>query len=444
MKKWRRYVAAICAVLLVLSVGITGAAYAGPQQPEITKCLWAVTNGVKSTSQGETSFVIRSSATVDPSELLTAGDDDYAVDVDIFDLIGTTYAVNFYISFPAEGGFRLRLSEEENKSGFFNPAAYEPIRYTALADGRLSMRSESGSDGTVVYYSTTANGFRLTVGNTARGELFSFTSDDIKLAYRGGEVKKTEIRLPLKADEAIYNGGERFNDVNQRGYEFSLRNVDAAYHGSSGKGNLSSDHTYSYINVPLFHSDAGYSVWYNMAYSGTANVGKTDANVFSTAFDGGKLDFYVFTGTILENIKKYTDITGKSYIPADKWVFGAEFLNRYYPYKSERIPVAQFTAEGGYYYKFLADPSRTFFFYLGGSALAGYESVNRGERRLYDGSTLRHRDRFLYGGAVTLEVDAYLTDRIILSLTGRERILWGTTTGHFHAQFGLGVKFIIH
>ena len=32
---------------------------------------------------------------------------------------------------------------------------------------------------------------------------------------------------------------------------------------------------------------------------------------------------------------------------ADKWVFGAEFLNRYYPYKSERIPVAQFTAEGG-------------------------------------------------------------------------------------------------
>ena len=30
---------------------------------------------------------------------------------------------------------------------------------------------------------------------------------------------------------------------------------------------------------------------------------------------------------------------------ADKWVFGAEFLNRYYPYKSERIPVAQFTAE---------------------------------------------------------------------------------------------------
>lgn len=321
MKNWRKYVAALCAVLLLLSVGITGAAYAGPQQPEITKCLWTVAKGVKSTEQKETSFVIRSSATVDPSELLTAGDDDHAIDVDIFDLIGTTYDVNFYISFPAEGGFRLRLSEDAGKSGFFSPGASDPIRYTALADGRLSMRSENGTDGTVVYYSRTATGFRLTVGNTERGELFSFTSDDLKLAYRGGEVAKTEIRLPLKTDEAIYNGGERFNDVNQRGYAFSLRNVDAAYHGSSSTS-TSTSHTYSYINVPLFHSDAGYSVWYNMAYSGTADVGKADTSVFSTAFDGGKLDFYVFTGTILENIKKYTDITGKSYVPADKWVFG--------------------------------------------------------------------------------------------------------------------------
>ena len=70
--------------------------------------------------------------------------------------------------------------------------------------------------------------------------------------------------------------------------------------------------------------------------------------------------------------------------------------------------------------------------------------MNRGERRLYDGSTLLHRDRFLYGGAVTLEVEAYLSDRVILSLMGRERILWGTTTGHFHAQFGLALKFILN
>ena len=35
---------------------------------------------------------------------------------------------------------------------------------------------------------------------------------------------------------------------------------------------------------------------------------------------------------------------------ANKWVYGVEYLNRGYPYKSERIPMAQFTGEGGYYF----------------------------------------------------------------------------------------------
>jgi len=129
---------------------------------------------------------------------------------------------------------------------------------------------------------------------------------------------------------------------------------------------------------------------------------------------------------------------------ANKWVFGAEFLNKYYPYKNDRIPVSQFTAEGGYYLKFLSDHNKMVLFSLGGSALAGYETSNWGEKMLFDGSTLRNKDRFLYGGAITLEMETYLTDRVVLLLTARERILFGTTTGHFHTQFGLGLKFIIN
>ena len=129
---------------------------------------------------------------------------------------------------------------------------------------------------------------------------------------------------------------------------------------------------------------------------------------------------------------------------ANKWVFGAEFLNRYYPYKNDRIPVTQFTAEGGYYLKFLSDPNKIVLFSLGGSALAGYETSNWGEKILFDGSTLRNKDRFLYGGAITLEMETYLADRVVLLLTARERILFGGTTGKFHTQFGLGLKFIIN
>ena len=37
----------------------------------------------------------------------------------------------------------------------------------------------------------------------------------------------------------------------------------------------------------------------------------------------------------------------------NKWVFGGEYLLKNQPYKEKKIPVAQFTAEGGYYLKVL-------------------------------------------------------------------------------------------
>ena len=128
----------------------------------------------------------------------------------------------------------------------------------------------------------------------------------------------------------------------------------------------------------------------------------------------------------------------------NKWVFGGEYLGRYYLYKDSRLPVAQFTAEGGYFLNVLSDPSKTFFLSLGGSAVAGYETVNWGDKLLFDGSTLENRDRFVYGGAITLEMETYLTDRVVLLLTGRERILSGSDITKFHTQFGIGLKFIIN
>jgi len=128
---------------------------------------------------------------------------------------------------------------------------------------------------------------------------------------------------------------------------------------------------------------------------------------------------------------------------SNKWVFGGEYLQKYNPYKDTHIPTTQFTAEGGYYYNALSDAGKTFFLSIGGSALAGYETVNWGEKTLFDGSRLTNGDAFIYGGAVTLELESYLTDRIVLLLDARERCLWGGSTGHFHTQFGAGIKFIL-
>ena len=128
----------------------------------------------------------------------------------------------------------------------------------------------------------------------------------------------------------------------------------------------------------------------------------------------------------------------------NKWVFGGEDLLKNKPYKEGKIPVAQFTAEGGYYLNVLSDARKTLFVYAGASALAGYETVNWGDKVLPDGALLRDKDAFIYGGALTLDVEFYVADRIALLANLRERCLWGNSTGHFHTQFGLGVKFIIN
>lgn len=99
--------------------------------------------------------------------------------------------------------------------------------------------------------------------------------------------------------------------------------------------------------------------------------------------------------------------------------------------------------EGGYYLNFLSDRKKTFFAALGLSALAGYETVNWGESLLPDGSRLTDEDNFIYGGALTLELSAYVTDKIVLLVNGRQRVLFGGDCGKFHTQVGVGIRFMI-
>jgi hypothetical protein len=128
---------------------------------------------------------------------------------------------------------------------------------------------------------------------------------------------------------------------------------------------------------------------------------------------------------------------------ANKWVFGAEYLRRNYAYESGSIPVEQFTGEGGFYYNFLSSPGKTVCFSIGASALAGYETVNRGKKLLNDGATLQNDNGFVYGGAITLEMESYLTDRIVLLLRTRERAMFGSSISHFRFQAGAGIKIMI-
>ncbi|MDR0506853.1 MAG: conjugal transfer protein TraO [Dysgonamonadaceae bacterium] len=128
---------------------------------------------------------------------------------------------------------------------------------------------------------------------------------------------------------------------------------------------------------------------------------------------------------------------------ADRWLFGAEYLEKRHPYEDTNIPQSVFTVDAGYYLKFLSDSRKTFFLSLGASATAGYETVNWNNKVLFDGATINNSDNFLYGGALTLESEIYLSDRVVLIANARERLLAGSSVGKFHTQFGLGIKVII-
>ena len=85
-----------------------------------------------------------------------------------------------------------------------------------------------------------------------------------------------------------------------------------------------------------------------------------------------------------------------------------------------------------------------FLCYAGASALAGYETVNWGTSTLFDGSRLRAGDAFIYGGAVCVLIESFVSNQVVLLFDARERCLWGYDSGHFHFQFGVGLKFIIN
>jgi len=129
---------------------------------------------------------------------------------------------------------------------------------------------------------------------------------------------------------------------------------------------------------------------------------------------------------------------------ADRWVFGFEYLEKQFSYKEITIPQSQFTVDAGYYLKFLSDPRKMLFVSIGASGLAGYETINWGNKLLSDGATVNNSDAFLWGGALTLETEIYVIDRIVLLANIRQRLMSGSSVGRLNTQFGLGIKVIIN
>ncbi len=82
----------------------------------------------------------------------------------------------------------------------------------------------------------------------------------------------------------------------------------------------------SYTPIPFFMSSRGYGLFVNSTWRHVYDMGKTSNDWYGLAGPAGQLDYFIIHGpdyaTILD---RYTDITGKPYIPP-LWSFGLWFI----------------------------------------------------------------------------------------------------------------------
>ena len=128
----------------------------------------------------------------------------------------------------------------------------------------------------------------------------------------------------------------------------------------------------------------------------------------------------------------------------NRWVIGIEGINNNFQYRKSTIPVVRFIGDGGYYFKLLSDYRKTYVLSIGLTASGGYETSNWGKKLLYDGATLHNKDAFIYGGSAIIELETFLSDKIILLINCRERLLFESSVEKLQIHYGIGLKFIIN
>ncbi len=123
------------------------------------------------------------------------------------------------------------------------------------------------------------------------------------------------------------------------------------------------------------------------------------------------------------------------------WLWGAEYTHQLARYRNLQIPLETYMGEVGYNLQLLGNARKSITLNAGISAVAGYETINRSKAALYDGATILDKDNFIYGAGGRLSFETYLSDRFVLLLQGRTKVLWGTDLKQFRPSAGVGLRF---
>lgn len=207
---------------------------------------------------------------------------------------------NLYFSFPTEGGVRFHADD----TGFFNPKDSSAITYTSEG---AAIVLEANDTKVKVY--TTASPWRFEVYNADDEMVIWYLADDIYFGYdEDGKLSKVKVTSAVNEYETLFGLGERFSGFVQNGKTVEMWNYDSFSQLIKSYG----DQNVGYKNIPILHSNNGYSVFHNNNHYGIVDVADTKEDECSFEFYSSVLDMYVWTGTTLENIDSYNSLTGST------------------------------------------------------------------------------------------------------------------------------------
>lgn len=130
------------------------------------------------------------------------------------------------------------------------------------------------------------------------------------------------------------------------------------------------------------------------------------------------------------------------YLKRENYAFmGMEYEQQNMPYRSYDVKLKDALLHLGYMQSIVSDNGKNVFAYAGISALGGYEELNEDKKLLLDGAKLLDDSHFVYGGAVHLSIECFLSDNVLLLFKGQGRILFGTDVHHFRPAVSAGIRF---
>ncbi len=137
------------------------------------------------------------------------------------------------------------------------------------------------------------------------------------------DLSERRLRYHLDKKDVVYGLGETIRGINKRGWTYDSWNSDDPNH-SEDKHSLYASQNFLIIAscnenakakkpIGIYVDDPGRVIF---------DIGYTDIDVFDILFEDFDADVYVIEGeSILDIVKQFRHIIGKSYIPP-KWAFG--------------------------------------------------------------------------------------------------------------------------